>query len=61
MARSDRRPGRPPRLEAPARVHVTMSAADYDRALRLAHREAVTVPELVRRGLAHVLERDSQK
>lgn len=55
-----RTPGRPPLTEGdtPARVHVTISSTDYDRAHSIATREGVSVPELVRRGLTRVLDDD---
>jgi hypothetical protein len=40
----------------PARVHVTLSAKDYNRAELIAKREGVSVPELARRGLARVID-----
>jgi hypothetical protein len=56
-----RSPGRPPidEREPPARVHVTVSSADYDRAYERASREGISVPELVRRSLARELADDA--
>ena len=52
----DKRPGRPRIDDAtPARLHVTVAAKDYDRAQQLAKEQDVSVPELLRRGLARVL------
>lgn len=55
-----RTPGRPPidERETPARVHVTVSSTDYDRAYERAVRQGISVPELVRRGLARELADD---
>jgi hypothetical protein len=57
MSENQKRPGRPPLTPgaAPARVHVSLSATDYDKAHSIARREGVSVPELVRRGLTRVL------
>lgn len=52
-------PGRPPVTDdgdTPARLHVTVSSTDYDRAYDRAQREGISVPEFVRRGLARALE-----
>lgn len=51
------KPGRKP-IDAdnlPARVHVTLSSRDYNKADAVAERQGVTVPEVLRRGLARVL------
>lgn len=50
-------PGRKPIDDdnLPARVHVTLSSRDYEKAYERAQREGVSVPELARRGLARVL------
>jgi hypothetical protein len=53
-----KRPGRPaiaPGTE-PARVHVSLAPRDFDRAERLAKQRDVSVPELLRQGLARVLD-----
>jgi hypothetical protein len=52
--------GRPPigDRDKPARLHVTVSPADYDRAYERARREGISVPELARRGLARELADD---
>lgn len=52
-----KRPGRPPLNEGdiPARLHVTVPSKDYDRAQQIAQRQNISVPEVVRRGLARVL------
>jgi len=57
MTEHTRRPGRPRLTEGdtPARLHVTLSSKDYDRAQSLARREGISVPEIVRRGLTRVL------
>jgi hypothetical protein len=41
--------------QQPARVHVTVPSADYDRAFDRAQREGISVPQLLRRGLAREL------
>jgi hypothetical protein len=49
-------PGRPPLVgDPPARVHVTVPSADYDRAYVVAQREGISVPQLLRRGLRREL------
>jgi hypothetical protein len=57
MAAEKRRLGRPPLAVRPARVHVTVPGHDYDRVYQLARQQAVSVPEIVRRGIARVLRR----
>jgi hypothetical protein len=49
--------GRPPLVEGdyPARVHVTVPSKEYDLAQKMARQEGVSIPELVRRGLAKLL------
>lgn len=53
-----KRPGRPPLTsgDTPARVHLTVPSPDYDRAYQRAQRDGVSVPELLRRGLARLLD-----
>ena len=56
------RRGRPPLTpgEQPARVHLSVPAADYDRAYQLAQREGISVPQLLRRGLSRELADDDR-
>lgn len=59
---SDKPRGRPPLVagDIPARVHVTVPSKDFDKADEIAKREGISVPELVRRGLARVLSEDEE-
>ena len=55
-----KRPGRP-RLDASssepsADVHLTLPAADYDRADKLAHEKRESLQDLIRRGLKRLLD-----
>ena len=52
-----RRRGRPPltRGDIPAHVNLTVPSRDYDRADAIAKRDGISVPEVLRRGLARVL------
>jgi len=54
---SESKRGRKPLVEGdiPARLHVTVPSKDYDRAQQMAQRQNISVPEVVRRGLARVL------
>lgn len=56
-------PGRPAidDDQTPARVHVTVSASDYDRAYERATREGTSVPELLRRGLRRELAEEADE
>jgi len=58
--RSSRRSGRPALAdgEASTPVCVRLGPADYDRVFRQAVRDHVTVPELIRRGIARLLDDD---
>jgi hypothetical protein len=58
--KESRRPGRPALTEGdtPAHVNLTMPSKDYDRAHKIARRDGVSVPEVLRRGLARVLSED---
>lgn len=58
-----KRPGRPSVSdgEPPARVHVSISPKDYDKAHSIAKRDGCSVPEVVRRGLARVLSDEAEK
>lgn len=50
--------GRPPLTPGdtkPARVHVSVPSADYDRAYQIAQRDGVSVSQVMRRGLAREL------
>lgn len=53
-----RGPGRPPlpAREIPARVHVSLAPRAYDQAYKMARREGISVPEVLRRGLTRELE-----
>ena len=53
-----KRPGRPPLVpgDTPAKVQVYVPSREYDRAQRLAERTGTSVPEVLRRGLAKVLD-----
>lgn len=58
MSDSPKRPGRPP-LDASspsADVHLTLSAADYDKADKLAKHNRETLQETIRRGLKKLLD-----
>jgi len=50
--------GRPPLTpgDRPARVTLLVPSAAYDRAYELAKHEGISVPELLRRGLARTLD-----
>lgn len=54
---SEPKRGRPPLVEGdtPAIVHLTVPSKTYDKAHSIATREGVSVPELIRRGLARVI------
>jgi hypothetical protein len=58
---NDRRRGRPPLYpgDTPARVHVTVSSGDYDKAYTIARREGVSVAEVLRRGISRAISDDS--
>ena len=58
-----RPPGRPPLVagDIPARVHVTVSSHEYDRAHSIAQEKGISIPELVRRGLARELAEHGNK
>jgi hypothetical protein len=60
MSDVPRRPGRPPIGEdgTPARVNLTVPAAEYDKAASIARRDGVSVPEVIRRGLHRYLSDD---
>jgi hypothetical protein len=49
--------GRPPlpAIDAPTRLHLTLSSRAYDRAYALAQRKGISVPELLRQSLARAL------
>jgi hypothetical protein len=51
--------GRPPLVpgDTPARVQVTLPSRVYDKADAIAKRDGVSIPEVLRRGLAHVIRR----
>ena len=57
---SGRRPGRPNLVdgERTAAVNVRLPVSQFDKACGRATRERVTLPELLRRGLARVLDDD---
>jgi hypothetical protein len=60
MNTDPKRPGRPPldpRAPAPsARVNLSLSAADYDKATRRATVHRTTVQDVIRRGLRKLLD-----
>jgi hypothetical protein len=58
-----RRGGRPSIYpgDTPARVHVTVSSGDYDKAYRIAQREGVSVAEVLRRGISRAVSDESDQ
>lgn len=55
--------GRPPLCpgDTPAKVQVYVPSRDYDRVLRIAKRDDVSVPEVIRRGIAKVISDTSSE
>jgi len=64
MDEKRRRAGRQPLCglgEQPAKVNLSLAPADYDRVHDVARREAISVPEVIRRSIRRVLEDDGEK